>query len=257
MSNKSQYDAAHLKKLRKLLNMKDESEIKEALLTYSETIEIIHSRFPNYGPSRADWAFAMAMSPEWYGDKLTERLQNSMLLSALLLTVTAAYFLEPPETILPKDSAAFRGFIYMTGFCNLLYLLSIVFGIFFIENAMSRAYGASERFALIMKFYIFKDLTQIFMAIGSALFPVCLAIPMWKSYLQIDAYILLIFTIIYLVAVVLNMAYTSKIASNEQHRRVQMLQEFIDPETSRLKPEYYPNDADFTPEDYREMYTLD
>lgn len=260
MSNKNQtewhFDAVKLKKLRKLLDKKDEEEIKQALITYSETIELIYCRYPNFGTASANWALAMAMSPEWYGEALSNRLQNSMLVSALLLTVTAAYFLEPPETIHPKDSAAFRGFIYLTGFSNMLFLLSIVFGIFFIENAMSRTYGQSERFILIIKFFVFKNLTQIFMAIGSALFPVCLAIPMWKSFLQLDAYVLLVFTIIYIVAVVGNMTHSSMIAGNEQSRRLKLLEEFIDPSTCRLKPEYYPGDADMQPEDFREMYTV-
>ena len=243
-----------LPKIRRILDKKDEQEIKDCLVKYTETIELIHARYPNMGHVRADWALAMALSPDWYGEALSTRLQNAMLVSALLLTVTASIFIAPPLS--DNTSTSFRVLIYVTGACNMFFILSIMTGIFFIENAMSRAYGESERFTLIIKFYTYKDISQIFMAIGSALFPIILAIPMWDLYLDIDANILIIFTVIYVLATIYIMIRTSMEASKEQARRLSLFSILLEPETSRLQLCYYPPDATMKPDDFKAMYQL-
>ena len=243
-----------LPKARRILDRKDEQEIKDCLVRYAEMIELIHSRYPTMGPARAEWALAMALSPDWYGEGLTTRLQNSMLVSALLLTVTAVIFIEPP--LEDPMSASYRVLIYVTGVCNMLFIMSIMTGIFFIENSMSRAYGDSERFALMMKFYTYKDISQIFMSIGSALFPVILAIPMWELYVDVDANILVAFTSLYVVATIYVMLRTTAEAAKEQARRLAMFQALIDPITSQLLPCYYPTDADMSVEEFKAMYAM-
>ena len=243
-----------LLKMRRIFDKTDLSEIKQSLIKYAEMIELTHCRFPDMGPVRADWAVAMALSPEWYGGELATRLQNSMLVSALLLTVTSTMFISPP--LANFETIAFRVLIYFTGICNMLFIMSIMLGIFFIENAMSRAYGESERFVLIIEFYLYKDLSQIFMAVGSALFPILLAIPMWEIFKHIDANILIAFTTAYVVAFVYVMGSTTAGAKREQMRRLGMFQSLIDPQTQRLLPRYYPDDAEMQPEDYRQMYSM-
>lgn len=243
-----------LPKLRRILDKTDEKEIKDSLVKYAETIELIHSRYPNMGHERADWALAMALSPEWYGEALTTRLQNSMLVSALLLTVTASVFMEPPLD--NKESDSYRCFVYVTGICNMFFIISIMVGIFYIENAMNRAYTPSERFVLIIKFYSYKDISQVFMSIGSALFPIVLAIPMWELFVDVDANILVAFTACYVVATIYVMTRTTIAAKAEQTRRLGMFLALTDQATSRLLPCYYPPDADMTPADYAEMYKM-
>lgn len=240
--------------LRRILDMKEEDKINDALMTYSEIVEVIHAYWPNWGPSRAEWALAMAMSPEWYGDDLSSRLQNSMLVSALLLTITATYFVEPPEQLGDRDSHVFRGFIWVCGLCNMFYILSIVCGIFFIENAMSRTYGQSERFYLIMKYFEIKNLAQYFSGIGNVLFPIVLALPMQKTFLDVDAYLLWAFTGVYAFITLVIMIITTLAALKEQSKRLERLHEIIDMETSRLKPEYYPKDAIMSIEEFQAMY---
>lgn len=124
--------------LRRIFDRTDIEDIKKCMIKYAETVELITCRCPKMGPERADWAVAMALAPEWYGEELCTRIQNSMLVSALLLTVTASIFMSPP---LPdKESLAYRLFIYTAGVSNMLFIMSIMVGMFFIENAMSRAY---------------------------------------------------------------------------------------------------------------------
>ena len=243
-------------KLRHIFDRKDIQEIKNCIVKYAEIIELIDCRYPNMGKSKADWALAMALSPEWYDENLSSRLQNAMFVSALLLTVTASIFIAPPLS--DKASTSFRILIYATGVCNMLFIMSIMTGIFFIENAMSRAYGDSERFTLIMKFYVYKNISQIFMAIGSALFPIVLAIPMWDLYINMDAKILIAFTIFYVLITIYIMIYTTNSAKYEQTLRLNTFSILLDPVTCQIKPEYYPVDSNYLlPSEYSAMFRAD
>jgi hypothetical protein len=245
----------NLSKLRRILDKTDEEELKDSLVKYAETVELLNARYPAMGfAERVDWAMAMALSPEWYGEGLTTRLQNAMLVSALLLTVTAAIFIEPP--IEDNTSNSYRCLIYVTGVANMLFIMSIMLGVFYIENAMSRAYGQSERFVLIIKYYAYKNISQTFMAIGSALFPIILAIPMWELYKNVDAGLLYAFTAAYVLATLFVMVQTTIGAKVEQDRRVALFSTLLDPKTCRLLPEYYPPDADMQPEDFQGMYAV-
>ena len=127
---------------------------------------------------------------------LTKRILILHLIT-LLLTVTATIFVEQP--LEKNNKTSFRILMYFAAVCIMLFIMSIMTGIFFIENAMSRAYSHSDRFVLIIKYFIYKTVSQYFMCIGSALFPIVLAIPMWELYIDIDANILIAFTMTYIV----------------------------------------------------------
>jgi hypothetical protein len=245
----------NMSKFRRILDKTDEQEVKDSLVKYAETVELLNIRYPAMGfAERVDWAMAMALSPEWYGEGLTTRLQNAMLVSALLLTVTSTIFISPP--ISDNSTNSYRCLIYVTGIANMLFIMSIMLGVFYIENAMSRAYGQSERFVLIIKYYAYKNISQTFMAIGSALFPIILAIPMWEQYKNVDAGILYVFTSLYVLATMFVMIQTTIGAKIEQDRRVAMFSTLLDPKTCRLLPEYYPPEADLQPEDFAAMYSM-
>ena len=67
-----------------------EADIERVLLLYAKTNELIFNKFPTMSIlERVDFAISNALCSDWYGDRLTIRLQNSMLVAALLLTVTA------------------------------------------------------------------------------------------------------------------------------------------------------------------------
>ncbi|KAJ1397481.1 hypothetical protein B484DRAFT_259543, partial [Ochromonadaceae sp. CCMP2298] len=114
-------------KLRFMTDKTDVAEIKEALVKYTETVAQVEARFPAItGNDRISWAIAMALSPEWYGEGLNNRIQNSMLVSALLLTVTASIFVYPPSQ--PESFAAYRCVGYFSFLCNVLFIASIMTG---------------------------------------------------------------------------------------------------------------------------------
>jgi hypothetical protein len=131
--------------LRRGLDLYNKDEINKVLMDYTRTVELIIAEFPKMRvESRKDWAIANARSPDWFGDALATRVQNAMLVAALLLTVTASSFLSPVGE--NEFTARFRITCYLNAICSALFLISIFLGICFVENGMSRAYCWSDRF---------------------------------------------------------------------------------------------------------------
>jgi hypothetical protein len=230
-------------KLRRIVDRTTLQEIKDCMFIYAKTLEIIDTKFPSMGNDKFDWALANSLSPEWFEDGLTKRLQNTMLVSALLLTVTSVIFIDPPITGSNTDSD-FRSLIYLSGVCNMCFILSILFAVFFIENAMSRAYGKSERLCLIIEYYKYKNYSQYFMVLGTLLFPAVLAIPMWQSFCPVDAHILGIITLCCIIVIGSVISHTTMAAAAEQQRRSRLFQSLVDRETCRILPQYFPDDVD-------------
>ena len=77
----------------------DEKELVERVEMYVSIVEQLKEQgVVTNKRDIIDWAVAYAFTEgEWYGDKLTTRLQNAMIVSALLLTVTATFFISPPD----------------------------------------------------------------------------------------------------------------------------------------------------------------
>jgi len=97
------------------------------------------------------------MAPDWFGEALSTRINNTMLVSALLITVTTALLLYPPQYALPngdddspEDITSLRAFMYICSICNLMFIVSIVMGVAFVENAMSRAYTEADKVSASM-----------------------------------------------------------------------------------------------------------
>lgn len=228
--------------------------MKRTLVRYTEIVEILHSRYRNMGAQeRSEWALAMAVRPESYGDQLAARLQRQMIIAALLLTVTAVLFVGPP--LGDEESDDFRVFIYFTFITNACFVMSLLFGTFFIDNALNRGYTDGDRYALIINFHIYKELSQIFMGIGTLLFPILLAIPMWDRFMDVDADVIVAFTAFYVATCIVIWIVVGEQAKAEQRRRMQVLAPLIDPSTSRLNAAYYPTDAEVTADGYRAMHT--
>lgn len=78
-----------------------------------------------------------------FGDALTTRINNTMLVSALLITVTTALMLYPPQYALPdgfggdaNSNPNTRAFFYIASICNLTFIASIILGVAFVESGM-------------------------------------------------------------------------------------------------------------------------
>ena len=225
--------------LRQCLDIYNKDEINAALFAYTKTIELVSSEFPNMDVvQRQDWAIANALSPDWFNSSLTTRIQNSMLISALLLTVTAASFLNPVGS--DNTDITFRVNCYLNGICCALFLASIFIGVCFIENAMNRAYCWSDRFILIMKFYFLKDLSQIFASGGTIIFPIALLIPMNNTYMDDDC---IAFYVIFGVLgsiIIFYLFMSVRAAAAAQNVRTKRLGKITDSSSGRLLPRFLP-----------------
>lgn len=84
---------------------------------------------------KVDYAMSYAINPEWYGNTLAARLSNTMIVAALLLTVTGGSFLNPPFIQTDKNNVTFRCFFYIAGIANLLFTSTIFLGVCFIGIA--------------------------------------------------------------------------------------------------------------------------
>ncbi len=194
--------------LNRLFDTECSNEMIEKCEIYVSITELIVNRFPDM-PKRLviDWALAYAMSKgDWYGESLSTRMQNSMVVSALLLTVTASFFVSPPDL---SDSYK-RVFSYFCGISSLLFMISIIFGILFIENAMSRAFGKSDRFVLIMKQYSYVTISQACSYIGALMFPIILMIPIRYNYNLDDSVVLIMSISIGFIILILANIVTNK-----------------------------------------------
>lgn len=224
-----------LTKLEDALDLDDPKEMRDVIKRYTKIIKLLCDHYPEEKMSREtriDWALSDALCPDWYGSNLISRLQNTMLVSALLLTVTASFFLSPP---FPEENVHYnakRIFFYVDGLCCIFYLLSIYFGVHFIENAMCRAYTNADRFILIIDQYNIRAYSQYCMVFGSLLFPTTLVIPMWANYLDKDAYVGLGFGALYLIIFSTAQKITVDQAAEAQKRcRHRFMQEVICPES--------------------------
>lgn len=190
-----------------------------------------------------DWAVAYAFTKgEWYGETLSTRLQNAMIVSALLLTVTASFFISPPEL----SEVSQRIFSYACGVSSLFFMFSIVFGIQFIENAMSRCYTESDRFNLIVKQYKFMNLSQVFSYIGGLSFPIFLIIPVYSNYVKTDAIILYVIMILGFLVLLAIQLLTQSQGGASQQDRIDVMQNLCD-DNGQLHVDFYPKKAKWQP----------
>lgn len=213
---------------------------------------LINAKVPDMPThQKKDWAIANSLSPDWFGDGLTARIQNSMLVSALLLTVTATNFLSPLGN--GNGDTSTRLTLYLNGVCSILFLTSIFLGVCFIENAMCRAYCWADRFVLIIKMYSVKDISQICAAVGVFLFPITLLVPIQSIYLLTDSRIMYaIFSLF--IAIFFKVQISGvKGAAAKQNIRGMMLAEIVD-DSGKLKSQFTPYTEEGVTESYQEVF---
>ena len=291
------WDESKLMQIRKVLHVYDEGDIDTALIKYAEMVEMFSAAFPAWEVRTvADWSIAVALAPDWFGEGLSTRINNTMLVSALLITVTTALLLYPPQYALPDgltdDDIAYsqsnlRGFFYICSLANLLFIISIIFGVAFVENAMSRAYTEADKMYLIAKNYhilvqlhtythtllhpphkhcgtlisplisfVLQNISQTTSTIGAFLFVIVLIIPTFKVFNYVDASVAAAVTIFLLVILIVAYVLINTDASKCQATKLNHFLELVNAETGRLLPEYYPPMAPVTPNYFKLMYVF-
>ena len=250
-------DWTDAKVLRSITGVVDNEANQKILFDYAVSVEIIISNYPNFSrQSKIDWAIARAMSPEWFGDHLTDRINNSMLVSALLLTVTAAYFIVAPEYDVGdagKDSTTLRVFFFMNAFATILFIISIVLGICFIENALSRAYNDADKFVLIIEQYGMRHISQMTSIVGAIIFNASLFVPQFGLHKRTDSIIISIIGAVLATYTLYNQITAMNLAAARQMYRMQKFRPLVD-YNGRLLAKWYPKDAAITQQDVIDMY---
>lgn len=170
-----------------------------------------------------------------------------MLVSALLITVTSASLFTPPYYDQMNDvnmsAPGYRLYFYVNAMANLLFITSIISGVCFVENAMSRAYCAIDKFILIIEQYSYKNLSEYTAVLGAFLFIISLFISIWKTYKEVDCLIFCIIGGITMVFLLKVLFVTLNQAAIRQAYRVLKFQPLVD-SAGRLKPEFYPKPSE-------------
>ena len=79
---------------------------------------------------------------------------------------------------------------------------------------------------------------------------------MWEKFKQIDANVLIAFSVFYVLATLYVMLRTTLEAQKEQFRRLGMFMELVDKTDGRVLPCFYPDDAELQPEDFKAMFLV-
>lgn len=132
----SEWSADTKATLRRTLHIPDIAEISSTLQTYSERYELFDAHFPTWSvENKVNWCCSCALAPDWFGEMLSTRINNTMLVSALLITVTTAILFFPPQYEMVDDYAGEQDdpnvnlFLWLTSICNVLFMVSIILGL--------------------------------------------------------------------------------------------------------------------------------
>eukprot|EP00457_Paulinella_chromatophora_P008956 gb/GEZN01009006.1/.p1 GENE.gb/GEZN01009006.1/~~gb/GEZN01009006.1/.p1 ORF type:complete len:309 (-),score=37.45 gb/GEZN01009006.1/:337-1263(-) len=102
-----------------------------------------------------DWVVNISINKDFFGEGLTNRNNNSILTSALLLTISAPSFMVPPQGDMGFDDIEdvnFRIWMYLMAGSSLCFLFSILLGVIF-DSSVARAYTQEDRYMIIMPLY--------------------------------------------------------------------------------------------------------
>jgi len=180
-----------------------------------------------------------------------------VLISALLITVSAALYFTPPQLDIVDgvsvSSYNLRAMYYLTSFADLFFMISIICGVCFIENALSRAYCDADKFVLIIDQYFYKNASQLSSILGALLFMVSLFVPMWLSYSTDDCFVMTVVGVLTFMWVISVQIVTSREASEQQDIRTQKFLRIVNSKDGRLLPRYYPSGR-LTQEDLSKLY---
>jgi len=262
-----------LAKLREAFDLVDEWELKNACEEFNKTVMLFRCRSTfaeklkskeldkdqrkKYKEVLIEWAIPAAICPEWYSEALLARLNNAMLVSALLLTVTIVNVGLPPDFLIENDnsknSESYRSFLYLNGIVSYFFMVSIIFGTFFIENVMSRTYGKTERLILMEKFYGYKNCCQYSMGCGSALFPFALQSTLWRHSNNLDAWVLYGCAVAYVLLCGSFIYLSTKSANDWMAFRNKVISELCD-DDGLLKDVYMPINPSISNEECKAIY---
>jgi hypothetical protein len=122
-------------------------EVANMIIKFNKVYDIYATRFSQMPVTdRLDWVVNIVLRPAFFDDDLMSRINNTMLVSALLVSISGSNFISPPFQDMHEDN--YRGYSYILFIATIFFLSSIFLGVFFVDN-MSRAYNNKDRLDFI------------------------------------------------------------------------------------------------------------
>lgn len=143
---------------------------------------------------RVDFSVNYILRPAFFNEDLTTRVNNNMLVSALLLTISAANFVNPATA--DNTNSINRVYIYVLLLSIICFVVSIFLGVKFVEDGLSRSYTERDRFIMVQHGYKNFLGSMTFMLLGSLLLLFSFVLFAAINYLHTDAVAFGIITII-------------------------------------------------------------
>ena len=186
------------------------------LKKYHAVVKALDELFPKMSPwSKCDWGVNYVLRPQFFQDDLNIRINNVMLVSALLITISASAFMSPAGDVDQSD-VRYRAFSYLMFLSTIMFVISIFFGVGFIESCLSRNYVESERLFAIIKYYGIFGASQTFMMLGSALLLFGLILSSSLSYIEDDTVVFAIISVVTLITLIALLSIMGSSTSKSQ-----------------------------------------
>mmetsp|Transcript_4713 Transcript_4713/g.7165 ORF Transcript_4713/g.7165 Transcript_4713/m.7165 type:complete len:158 (+) Transcript_4713:384-857(+) len=139
-----------------------------------------------------------------------------------------------------KTNYGLRVYFFVNGIANLLFIISIISGVCFVENAMSRAYCEYDKFILIIDMYSYKNLSQYTAIIGAFFFVASLFLSIWKTYYQLDCIVYTVIGAVSMIYLLYIQLLSINLAAIRQQVRLNEFKKLVVQDTGCLKKEYNP-----------------
>jgi positive regulator of sigma E activity len=206
------------------------SEFIALLKQFAKAFEVMVTVFPGKSennPSllrvRTDWAANYILNPSFFDEQLKERVTNSILVAALLVTITASTFLNPPDFGVESEDINYRSFNFLMFVSTICFIISILTGITFIEDGMDRSFTQSDRVHSTLKYYKVIDMSANLMYLGSILLTICLVLAA-KLRNQEDTTAYSVILAFLGVSFILLKSWTSQQTTKQQTKHIDMFQ---------------------------------
>jgi hypothetical protein len=138
-----------------------------ALRTPEEELSL-YRRKRVWGFSLSEWAVQYALNQEYFQGQFIQRLHNTILIGALLVSISASQFLDPPPALSQEGaSSEARVGAHLLGLATVLFSSGLMIGLGLLD-AQSRGLTKLARFQTIMRFYPVLGILRFAFLIGTA-----------------------------------------------------------------------------------------
>jgi hypothetical protein len=172
----------------KIFGPVDDERIKLHLKEYRKALGWLRARCPNDLPGDREWAIIWSINPRWFGEELRNRIQNMLVVSSLLLTISTAITLY--MSVEGTGAGAYRFRMYASIACSLVLFASVITGMQYMVEVLSRPYEESDKLVLVVNNWLIKDIYEALTQVGCLIFPIVLISPLWENCETVDALLL-------------------------------------------------------------------